>query len=178
VSEELTTRPVPPLYPHVFVEMAEEGLLDYGCTVEWIYLEEKLRVSPADRKAGAGAWLREWLPLRQLFETDRGLMVTEAGLKGTGFRFYKREEMADEIARREKKKARDTIRKSVCLSMVPRENLPEAEQKKLDHWENKTAWIGAFNLEMLRKRKVLQEPRRCVQKLLKQPKDDREGGGV
>jgi len=95
-----------------------------------------------------------------------GYIVTQKGVHDTGIRILNREEMAEVVKEREYKKANDSVRNSLTLSKVPRTDLETHEVKKLDHWETKSALIGA-TVKVLARKRNLPTPSKVVESIKK-----------
>ncbi len=147
MSDELGTLASWPPSKAAFEDLKER--FEYGLIVRWEELEEFFETEHRDN----WDFRTHWLNLIRLIETE-GFFVTERGQAGKGFRFLNRREMADHVKARENKKAHDSMRKSLCLSKIPREGLSELEAKKIDHWENKSAVLAATAMAILRKREL------------------------
>lgn len=149
-----------PDHKYAFESLMTSGEADYGKIVEWERVEELFGMKG---KAQTEKFRFKYISMSGLFQ-DAGFLLTEGGMNGKGFRFLTREEMADKVRQRETNKANDSLRKSLTLSRVPREGLAQAEIQKLDHWEVKTAVIGATSKLLLRKRS-LPSPQNVVSNL-------------
>lgn len=139
-----------PPHKHAFQKLCAGDEVDYGITITWARLEELFGMK---RELGDWKFRGEYLSLRLCFE-EAGYLLTERGVSETGVRIMTREEMADVVRQREFNKANDSLRKSLTLAKVPRDGLPDAEVRKLDHWETKLAVIGATAKLLLRKRSL------------------------
>lgn len=160
---ERTSRNAPPLHPEMFETLNSAGRMRYGAAFKWDEILPMLKMSMAD--LDSWGFREEWIPFRQMCMDELGLIATERGMDGTGFRFLDRDEMASYVCNKEMRKARDSIRNSVCLSMVPRDGLDAQNQRKLDHWEAKSAFVGAVSQALLRKRKLIGDPKRVVKRI-------------
>lgn len=147
---------------HAYSVLMEGGEIDYGKEIPWKRIEELLDL---DCSRDDWRFRGEYLNLRMMLEAD-GYLVTERGMDSAGLRILTREEMADKIRQREFSKANDSLRKSLTLAMVPREGMSSADVKKLDHWETKTAVIGATH-KMLLRRRSLPAPQNAINELKK-----------
>lgn len=162
MCEEETTSVWPP-NRHAFDQLREMGKVGYGESVSFDVLIDLFKVG-----SDLTSWKfrGEYLALRQLFE-EHGFLVTERGMNGNGFRVLNREEMADLVRQRETNKANDSLRKSLTLSLVPRDGMAEVDARKIDHWETKAAVIGATSKLLLRKRS-LPQPDQAVKSIRQQ----------
>ena len=138
-----------PPHKHAFEQL--EARLAYGGQFTWDEVCDLLGIAPTKRESLV--FLQEWLGLKGAIENE-GFLVTERGMNGKGFRLLLREEMAARVRASEHRKAHDSIRKSLVLSKVPRDDLAPEDMAALDHWENKAAILGAAGMALIRKRKV------------------------
>ena len=156
--------PIPlPAWRHAFDVLHERGRIDYGIVIKWPELLDVMQLKR--EQMDSWAFRSEWLAFRDVCQSEDGLLITERGMNDEGFRFLSREEMADHVKTREIKKANDSLRKSVCLGRVPRDGLDDDQVKKLDHWENKVAFVGAVQKTLLRKRNLLGKPSDVVKRI-------------
>lgn len=137
--------------PHKYTlnELKKRELIKYGAEIPWDLLEKLINSGPRN----------EWNFKAQYIEfsqalKEEGFMLSETKMNGLGVRILDRQEMAEVVKRNEYKKANDSLRNSLMLSQVPRAGLSPHEQKKLDHWETKTAVVGATGKVLLRKRSL------------------------
>lgn len=137
--------------PHkaAFSELESRELIFYGSQITWDLLTDLINLGDRDDWRFRG----EYLELCQKLK-EEGFMATERGMNGTGIRLLTREEMAGAVKRREHAKANSSIRNSIMLSQVPRGGLPEERAKALDHWEAKSALVGATTKMLLRRRSL------------------------
>ena len=142
--------------------------IDYGAEFMWKDVLQWMGLPPTAAEAPRGWDFNDpWMKLSKMLESD-GYLVTERGMNAKGFRVMQRLEMADYIKSNQYRAANKSLEASLCLSRVPREGLEKHEVKKLDHWEEKTALIGATGKVLLRK-KNLPSPEMVV-KSIKQVK--------
>lgn len=129
-------------------------VIDYGKSFEW---DEVCQWFGLDRQTAEvpRGWdfNQPWMKLRELLALE-GFDLTERGMHGKGFRVLERAEMADAEKGRMIGESNKRLLASLKLSKVPREGLQESESKKLDHWEEKSALIGATYKTLLRKRNL------------------------
>lgn len=137
--------------PHkaAFAKLTEEGLISYGSQISWEKLTDLINMGDRDDWRFRG----EYLNLCQRLK-EEGFLSTERGMNDMGIRLLTREEMAIAVKNRELSKATDSIRNSLMLSNVPRDDMAEEKVKALDHWEEKSALIGATSKVLLRKRNL------------------------
>lgn len=140
-----------PPHKYALETVQESGELDYGRTIVWARIEELFGYA----REGETEWKfrAEWIEFCKLIK-ETGFSLTERGMHGEGVRVLQREEMADYVKTKEIAKANDSLRHSLMLSQVPREGLELREVKKLDHWETKSAVVGATSKVLLRKRSL------------------------
>jgi hypothetical protein len=146
-------------------QLKEMGLINYGQQIEWAVIEKLLDSGPRED----WPFRSQYLSLVDLLK-NMGYIVTQRGMNDLGVRILSREEMAEVIKDRETAKANDSLRNSLTLSRVPRDGLKEHEVKKLDHWETKTAIVGATSKILLRKRS-LPMPEKAVETVKKLSKE-------
>lgn len=139
-----------PPHKYAFEELSK-GELRYDAVIKWERFEGLLGV----KRTGVTEWKfrGEWMSLTRLVK-EAGFLFTERGMHDKGVRVLSRDEMADTVRQRELGKANDSLRNSLMLSNVPRENLSLSDIKKLDHWETKAAVVGATAKVLLRKRNL------------------------
>lgn len=138
-----------PPYKNAINQLQKLGLIKYGAEISWQLLEELIDMGDRESWRFKSQFIILTAQLKNM-----GFMLSQKGLNGTGVRILKREEMADLVNRREFYKAHDTLRNSQMLSEVPRDDMAESDIKKLDHWEHKTAILGATAIAILRRRKL------------------------
>lgn len=149
-NEEAHEVTVWPPHRYAFQELLK-GELAYDAIIKWPRIEELVGF----KREGLTEWKfrGEWFSLCALVK-EAGFIFTERGMNGEGVRVMARTEMADHVRQRENAKANESLRYSLMLSKVPREDLQEREVKKLDHWETKAAVVGATAKVLLRKRNL------------------------
>ena len=138
-----------PPHKHAFEQL--EDKLEYGAQFKWDEICELLGIDQSRRTEWT--FLNEWFALKELIQME-GFFASERGMRGVGVRLLLREEMASLVRSKEKRKANDSLMRSVVLSKVPRDGLNETHVSSLDHWENKAACIGATAKALIRKRKL------------------------
>lgn len=138
-----------PPYKHAIAELENRGLLKYGSRIKWEIMQELIGVNDRESWAFRGQMLELSAKLK-----EDGFLTTEKNMNGEGIRIQSREEMADSVRNREMAKANDSMRNSIMLSNVPREKMDEKDIAKLDHWEEKSALMGATSKMLLSKRKL------------------------
>jgi len=128
--------------------LMEENRISYGAFISFEDIEKLFNVG--DRTSTK--FIFQMIEFRSLLKWE-GFAVTERDTKD-GIRILDREEMADHVRRKESSKANNSIRNSLMLSKVPREGMKEEDVKSLDHWENKSAVLGAVTKNLIRKRNL------------------------
>lgn len=146
--EEKNVKEWPP-HKYALNELKKSEEIGYGKTISWERIESLLDRGPRDEWPFKG----EFIELCQLLKED-GFLVTQSGMDGEGVRILNREEMSANVRNKEMGKANDSLRNSLMLSKVPRDNLDLKTVKGLDHWETKTAVVGATVKVLLRKRNL------------------------
>ena len=150
-----------PPHKHAFEQL--EDRLEYGAQFKWTDVCELLGIPLEKRETWT--FLQEWFALKNLIQNE-GFFPSERGMRGVGFRLLLREEMAALVRAKEHRKADDSLMRSAILAKVPRDGLDETQVAALDHWENKSACLGATGKAILRKRKL--PPIEMVIKTIKQ----------
>jgi hypothetical protein len=143
-----------PPYRHAYAELHSGGEVDYGLLIQWDRLLKLFNLPGGTRDSWK--FRGQWFKLKDALEQD-GYMLTEAGTSGRGIRILTREEMAPIIKARESRKAGDSLRKAEILGKVPRAGLDPETASNLDHWQLKTALLGATARTLMRRR-VLPSP--------------------
>lgn len=128
--------------------------IEYGATFEWDDVCAWMGL-PVEAANLPREWEfnQPWLRLSKMLESE-GFFSTERGMNGSGFRILTREEMAHHVKCRELRSANVSLSNSVVLGKVPRDGMSDSDIKKLDHWEEKSALIGATAKVLLRKRNL------------------------
>ena len=150
-----------PPHKYAMEELTKSGELAYGAEIAYSRIEALFGYG----RQGAQDWKfrGEWIQLCARVK-EAGFLFSEAGCPPDTFRVLKREEMADAVKRRELASANASLRHSLMLANVPRKELKPHEVKKLDHWETKSAVVGATAKVLLRKRN-LPSPEMAVKSL-------------
>lgn len=136
-----------PPHKHAISVLEGNGTLAYGKFIPWTTIEQLFNCGDRDDWAFRSEYIKFSDKLK-----ESGFLLTECGTNGEGIRILTREEMAAAVKSRELSKANDSLRNSRMLSNVPRDGLSEATIKALDHWETKTAVVGATSKVLLRRR--------------------------
>ena len=147
--------------PHKYAheQLTKSGEVEYGNIISWKRIHELFRSGPRDQWPFIG----EWMNFTNILKLD-GFVVTERGMNDKGVRILTREEMADYVRHKETNKANDSLKNSLMLSKVPTEGLSEEHIKKLGHWSDKAALVGATAKVFLRK-KNLPSPEMAIKSL-------------
>lgn len=138
-----------PPHKYALAQLEKQGRIRYNEVIRWAELEKLIDSGPREEWAFRGQYLCLADALKQ-----QGFLLTQRGMNDEGVRILSREEMADVIREREHNKANDSLRNSLTLSKVPRDGLEPHQVKKLDHWETKSALVGATAKVLLRKRNL------------------------
>jgi len=146
-----------PPYKYALRMLEERGRLQYGSVIDWDELEKLINRGPRNFWPFRNQYVSLCAELKKM-----GFISTERGMNDRGIRILERLEMADYIRQKETQKANNSLLMSLSLSKVPRDGLKENEAKKLDHWETKTAVIGATSKVLLRKR-TLPAPQKVIE---------------
>lgn len=130
------------------------SVIEYGATFQWPTVCDWMGfdVSVVELPR-TWEFNQPWMKLVKLLEHE-GYFLTERGMNGKGFRILERTEMAEYVKNKELRAANQSLENSLCLSKVPRDGLNDSDLKKLDHWEEKSALVGATAKVLLRKRNL------------------------
>ena len=148
-----------PPHKYALEQLQQQGYVAYGAAIPMRLLVDLIDMGEPDTWQFRGEYLELSKALKNM-----GYVPTEAGQEGKGIRILTREEMAEWAKRKEHRKAQDSIRNSSTLSHVPREGLTMEQAKELEHWEQKSALLGASATVLLR-RKELPSPEMTVKAL-------------
>lgn len=139
---------------HAFETLVASGELTFGKQILWGRLST-LFGEPYNPESWK--WRGRYLSFVKLAKGS-GFFITEDSMQQKGVRVRLREEVAEHVRTRENRKANDSLFTSLAVAAIPREGLKSEEVKALDHWEMKSAVVGA-TAKLLLRRRSLPDPR-------------------